>query len=294
MDRIETEQLLKKIPNYDRLAGEVVNGVHEGILKGGEPIRTLADIFHGVWLGHPLHAVLTDVVIGSWMFSALLDVIGLRNRSRDTENAADLLLGLGAAAAIPTALSGLADYSAISPRAQTTGATHAILNVTGLVINLASLVARRNGQRSQGIFLSSLSLGILTASAWLGGDLAYKYGISVNKSSHPRSPKDWIPVLAYADLPEQQPRRVNVKGTDVLLYRFDGAIYAIGAVCAHDGGPLDEGKFDGMCVECPWHNSIYDLRDGSVIHGPSTYTVPSYSTRIQDGQVELKLREAGQ
>jgi nitrite reductase/ring-hydroxylating ferredoxin subunit len=44
-------------------------------------------------------------------------------------------------------------------------------------------------------------------------------------------------------------------------------------------------------VECPWHQSVYDLQDGSVVHGPSTYAVPAYETRTVDGKVEVRLAD---
>jgi nitrite reductase/ring-hydroxylating ferredoxin subunit/uncharacterized membrane protein len=293
MNQLDSEKMLDEIPRYKEAARRVSRGLHEKVLQGGKGTRTLADLLHGTWLGHPLHSVLTDAVIGSWMLSALFDWIGIlagsRSAKQTAEGAADTLLALGAASAVPTALAGLADYTTIPGRAMTTGATHALLNTAGLAINLLSMSSRKSGRRGTSVFLSSFALGLLTVSAWLGGELAYKYGVGVNKSSHPKEPQDWLPVMDEGELHEKQPRRVNVDGTEVLLYRYSGTVYAIGAVCAHDGGPLDEGSFDGLCVECPWHQSVFDLRDGSVVHGPSTYAVPGYAARIMGGKVELRL-----
>jgi nitrite reductase/ring-hydroxylating ferredoxin subunit len=76
----------------------------------------------------------------------------------------------------------------------------------------------------------------------------------------------------------------------VLLYRYGGTVYAISAVCSHAGGPLEEGQFDGFCVQCPWHDSVYDLRDGSVVHGPATFNQPAYRARIYNGQIEIRAK----
>ena len=135
---------------------------------------------------------------------------------------------------------------------------------------------------------------MMTVSAWLGGELTYRHSVGVNRSSRPDGPKEWTPVIEDAELPEQQPRRVEFEGSPILLYRYNGSVYAIGSVCGHDGGPLDQGRFDGYCVECPWHQSVYDLRDGRVVHGPTAYAKPSYDTRVIDGRVEIKLRGVGQ
>jgi nitrite reductase/ring-hydroxylating ferredoxin subunit/uncharacterized membrane protein len=292
MDQVEVGQYLDRIPNYKEYAHKVSRGIHNFVLQGGNPLRKLADLLHGSWLGHPLHPVLTDVTIGAWFMGGFLDAIAGLNGSRGVEKAADQLTALGTASAVPTALAGLADYTTISPRAMTTGATHGLMNLAGLGLYLLSVLDRRNGNRKRGIFFSSLALGMLTASAWIGGELVYRYRIGVNKSVFPTKPREWTAVLDEAELAEQQPRRVEVEGSPVLLYRYGGTVYAIGAVCGHDGGPLEEGRFEGLCVECPWHQSVFDLRDGSVVHGPTTYAEPSYATRIQNGKVELRLKES--
>jgi nitrite reductase/ring-hydroxylating ferredoxin subunit/uncharacterized membrane protein len=235
---------------------------------------------------------MTDMTIGAWVFSFVLDLLSLRRGSRSLRRSADTLLNLGNATATTTALAGLTDYSTIPDRAVASGATHALLNILVLGISLTSAVLRRQGKRGQGILLSSLSSSLLMVSAWLGGELAYKYKVGVNKIPQPAEPEKWHPTIQDQELPERTPRRVEVDGSPVLLYRYQGQVYAIGAVCGHDGGALDEGTFEGTCVTCPLHQSVYDLRDGSVVHGPSTYAEPQYEVRVQQGRLEVRLRES--
>jgi nitrite reductase/ring-hydroxylating ferredoxin subunit/uncharacterized membrane protein len=294
MDQFESEKIINSIPNFKGYSLSVSRGIHDKILEGGRPVRRIADFFHGSWLGHPLHPVLTDFVIGAWVMGAILDFFAALNGSSKTEQAADNLIGLGAAGAIPTAIAGLTDYTTIPRRAVSTGALHGLINTLGLGIMLFSLRERKKGRRGPGIFLSSLGLGLMTVSAWLGGELTFRYSVGVNRSSRPDGPKKYTPVIGNEELPDQEPRRVEFEGTPILLYRYDGSIYAIGAVCGHDGGPLDEGRFEGYCVECPWHQSVYDLRDGRVVHGPTAYAKPSYDTRVRNGMVEIRLRNAQQ
>jgi nitrite reductase/ring-hydroxylating ferredoxin subunit/uncharacterized membrane protein len=294
MDQFESEKVINKIPKFKEYALSVSRWIHDKILEGGRPVRLVADFFHGSWLGHPLHPVLTDFVIGAWVMGAILDFFAAMNGSRKTEQAADRLIGLGVAGAVPTAIAGLTDYTTVPRRAASTGALHGLLNTVGLGIMLVSLGARKKGRRGSGIFLSSMGIGLMTVSAWLGGELTFRYSVGVNRSSRPKGPSDWTPVIGADELLEQEPRRVEFEGTPILLYRYNGAVYAIGAVCGHDGGPLDEGRFEGYCVECPWHQSVYDLRDGRVVHGPTAYSKPSYDTRESGGMVEIKLRGAQQ
>jgi nitrite reductase/ring-hydroxylating ferredoxin subunit len=75
----------------------------------------------------------------------------------------------------------------------------------------------------------------------------------------------------------------------VLLYRERGRVSAIGSVCSHAGGPLEEGKAADGCVTCPWHDSVFRLEDGSIVHGPATRPQPSFKARVRNGQIELRL-----
>src|SRR5688572_32697437 len=58
------------------------NELHELVLQGGKPARIITDVLHGVWLGHPLHPVLTDVTIGAWLFGSVFDWMSLFKSSR--------------------------------------------------------------------------------------------------------------------------------------------------------------------------------------------------------------------
>lgn len=274
----------------DAVGNQVSLAIHNAILAGGNPARNVADLLHGTWLGHPLHPVLTDIVVGSFSLATLFDGIAAVQGSEEAERTADTLLAIGAISAVPTALAGMTDYSAIQEPATGTGLAHALLNTAALVLYALSLRARHTGQRGVGVALSTVAFGILMASSWLGGHMLNSQRVGVNHNDEYASgPEAWTPVLPEAELQEQQPKRIEVEEQPVLLYRRNGTVYAIGAVCAHAGGPLEEGTFDGLCVECPWHQSVFDLRDGSIVHGPSTYPQPNYAARILNGQIEVRL-----
>jgi nitrite reductase/ring-hydroxylating ferredoxin subunit len=84
-------------------------------------------------------------------------------------------------------------------------------------------------------------------------------------------------------------RRVQAQGMPVVIVRLQGLLYAMGAVCAHAGGPLDEGKLDGDVVTCPWHASQFRFADGKVLSGPATFDQPQLMVRERGGVVEVKL-----
>jgi nitrite reductase/ring-hydroxylating ferredoxin subunit len=94
-----------------------------------------------------------------------------------------------------------------------------------------------------------------------------------------------------ADFPEGQMKRVMAGDLPVVIVRREGLLRAMGAVCAHAGGPLEEGKLleNGEVVECPWHYSRFRFDDGHVVGGPATFDQPALIVRERGGVVEVKL-----
>src|SRR5437899_1921120 len=111
---------------------------------------TAKDLFAGTWLGHPLHPVLTDIPIGAWSSSVLLDYLG----GKRARPAADALLGIGIVSALPTAWSGLTDWTDTWGKAQRVGVAHALGNAAAIGLFTLSFRARRRGHRFRGVMLS--------------------------------------------------------------------------------------------------------------------------------------------
>jgi nitrite reductase/ring-hydroxylating ferredoxin subunit/uncharacterized membrane protein len=298
MDHIEpnsqiAQALTNAIDNAPLLqeSGETVGKAVVSVANTSPITREIADFLHGVWLGHPLHAVLVELTIGAWTTGAILDTASMLIDSEEIEQASDMVTGIGTASAIGTIVTGINDYSRIKRDAVKPGMLHGLLNITAFTSYLISMAARRSGNRKVGLAASMTGLGITMLSAWIGGDMVYRHRVGVNHAVPPgKSLGTWTRVLADGDLAEKQALRVEVDGTPILLYRRWGIVLAMGAVCSHAGAPLEEGTFEGSCVECPWHQSVFDLRDGSVVHGPATMQEPSFEARVNDGQIEVRIR----
>lgn len=273
MRRIEGWTLLDKVAKP--LAGVVGRAVRP---------RLVRNVLSGTNLGHPMHPMLTDVPIGAWSMSTLLDAVG----GASAEPAADLLVGTGILAAVPTAVTGLNDWSDTIGADTRVGVVHAGANVAALGLFVASLVARRNGLRRRGKVLGGAGFGVLLAGGYLGGHLSFARAVNVNRTIFEHRPTEWTPVLGNAELGEGEHRTVTADGAVVLLVREDGRLYAMANTCSHAGGPLDEGSFVEGCVVCPWHASTFRLADGSIVRGPATTPQPTYQTRVRDGQIEVR------
>lgn len=284
----DIEQTIQDRLGLDALGEQLSGTLHQAILAGGEPTRRVVDLLHGTWFGHPLHPALTGLVVGAWSLALGFDLAAHQQESKKLAWAADRLIEVGVMAAVPTALSGLADYSAIPRWASGTATLHALLNSTALTLYLLSLAQRRQGNRGVGVLLATLAYGIATGSAWLGGHLSFVHKVGVTHTPTELQPTEWTTVMADGELPGGKAVRVEVEGSAVLLYRHAGILYAASAICPHAGGPLEEGTFEGSCVQCPWHDSVFDLRDGGIVHGPSAFSLPTYAVRLRGGQIEVK------
>ena len=247
----------------------------------------LKDLVSGTWMGHPAHPMLTDVPIGAWTSALVLDFLG----GPAAANGADTLIGIGVLAALPTAVTGLSELADLgTEHERAIAGAHAIGNTAALALYAASYVARKAGIRTIGVGLSTAGAGVMMASAFLGGHLSFRRGIGVNHTAFEYPVEDWTPVLADDALAEGEARLVNAAGNDVMLYRSNGTLCALADHCMHAGGPLHEGSIEGGRVTCPWHASMFNLADGSLVRGPATAPQPSYEARVQDGKIEVRSR----
>lgn len=118
-------------------------------VRGALDRGALKDALSGTWLGHALHPMLTDVVIGSFLSASLLDLLG----SGENDGASERLIAVGIAAYGPTALTGVNDWADTEPAddgVRRAGLVHAAVNSAALSLYAASLVARRRGSRRKG------------------------------------------------------------------------------------------------------------------------------------------------
>jgi glycine betaine catabolism B len=92
-----------------------------------------------------------------------------------------------------------------------------------------------------------------------------------------------ITSLKKSDLQEGKPVRVDVNGKAVVLALISGKVYAMDAVCSHEGGPLEDGSIEEYSLICPWHQGIFDIRTAKA--SPETDWVTdlhSYRVGIED------------
>jgi nitrite reductase/ring-hydroxylating ferredoxin subunit len=257
-------------------------------VRGAVDPGPLKDALSGTWLGHPLHPLLTDVVIGSFVSATLLDVLGGDRDGRATER----LIAVGIASYAPTAVTGVndwADSEIADSRVRRVGLAHAAANAVSVSLYTASLLARRRGARGRGKLLSVAGSAALGAAGYLGAHMTYAQGVGPNQTIFDEGPSDWTDAIGSDELANGEPKSVVVDDTPVLLVRHSAHVHALHDRCSHRGCLLSDGEIDGETVTCVCHGSQFSLRDGSVERGPATVGQPAYEVREQGGRVEVRL-----
>lgn len=291
--REQVDEFVENYPGFKQTSQDIARRIQDAIFAQGQDGRNVADVLHGKQIGHPLHPILTDLTIGSWTLSLFFDIWSLLLRSPSSRKAADRLVTLGTLTAVPTALVGITDFSAIKQDAAGHGALHGLINTVTLFLFWRSVRNRAHGNHLSGFFYSLLGFGMMNLGAWLGGDMVYNHRVGVSHLPEKQVADDWTAILAVDELKANKPQRVELNGYPILLYKHGKNISTITAQCSHAGGPLEEGSIREGCVQCPWHGSVFDLTDGHVVHGPATLGQPRFQTRITDGQIEIRRWRLG-
>lgn len=251
------------------------------------PMRPVKDFLNGTWLGHPVHAALTDLPIGVLTVSIILDLIG-------QPVGADVALLVGVLSIVAAAVAGLADYTDTDGTARMRATVHATLMTVSLVVFAASLAIRAGNPADRTIAIVLVVVGylVMSASAAIGGDVVFLIGTHVNRHAWRGAGAKWVPLELgdLADIPEGGPTKAKAGINTLVLVRTGETILALHETCAHAGGPLAEGTLVDGCIQCPWHGSRYRLTDGHVRRGPSMYDQPAYEVRRGDAGWEVRRR----
>ena len=166
--------------NAEIAAQKAIRSALGGDGPAGKQIR---EVLHGTWLHEPLHAVMTDVPVGSWTAAVIFDMLGALGGKQYFDKAADALVILGLLGATGAAITGMNDWAEVKSEApRRVGAVHAMLNVAATGLFAGSWWARRrSGTRGTARALGVLGFVVVSVSAHLGGNMIYEHGIGVER-----------------------------------------------------------------------------------------------------------------
>jgi nitrite reductase/ring-hydroxylating ferredoxin subunit/uncharacterized membrane protein len=264
----------------DRVADPVADAVTRAI-----PAGPAKDVLSGVWLGHPLHPMLTDLPIGFWTSAFMLDFVG----GRDGRKAATRLVGLGVLSAVPAMFAGASDWGDTTGPARRVGLVHAAANTAAVACYGASWWNRRKGRQLRGVAYGLVGATAATLGGYLGGHLLQELGVGVDNTAFETRAEEWRTARSAQDVTDA-PRCVDVDGAPVIVFRHRGELVALGGRCPHRGAPMADGDVDGDSIICPWHGSRFRIADGSVEQGPSARPLPAYECQVRGDVVEVRTR----
>jgi nitrite reductase/ring-hydroxylating ferredoxin subunit len=278
-------RLLELIVDAQAVWAEPLGGSLQGILKAiFRPIPAVKSFLNGKWLGHPLHAAITDGPIGILGMVVLFDILGL-GLAATWSTLITVLLMLAAA------VTGLTDYTDTDHLARQRATVHGTVMLISTVLVIASLALRVGAPTVVSLapaILTFVALGLVIFGAFVGGDVVYVLGNMVDRHAFRSRSAKWA-ALDVTDVPEGRLVKAKAGAQTLVLIRQGETVYALHDVCAHAACSLSTGKLVGGQVECPCHGSRYRISDGAVTRGPSVYDQPAYEVRRSDGGWEARM-----
>jgi ferredoxin-NADP reductase/nitrite reductase/ring-hydroxylating ferredoxin subunit len=97
-------------------------------------------------------------------------------------------------------------------------------------------------------------------------------------------------VANIKDLKERTLLRVDIEDKPIVLAKVQDNVYAMDAVCSHEGGPLEDGSLEGYELKCPWHYAIFDVRNAKVSDQTVWATdLQSYSVKVEESSGDIMI-----
>lgn len=149
-------------------------------------------------------------------------------------------------------------------------------------VALGGLQVRSGWAAPSLLILGAVGLAGLHLAAALADGRRRRTQLPQSNSDHP-----WLAVGDVESIPFDRARTVYTPSGDrIAVFRSDVGITAIDNRCAHQGGPLGEGRVIDGCITCPWHGWQYRAGDGCA-PPPFTEKLRTYQVRILDGRVQV-------
>ena len=250
---------------------------------------------------HPIHPMIVALPLGLWIGSWVFDVLGSMRGSSYLWAASFYCAIAGIVGALLAAVPGAIDWLTVVPpnsSAKKRGAIHGSLNVL-ILLAFVVIAFRRGGAANPAdgieLTISTIAIGALCVSGWLGGTLSYRNQIGVDRryagagKLKERTLDSWErPVCNQSELGDGQVMLAKIGNERVVVARCSDGMVAFSDHCTHKGGALSDGALVGCTVQCPWHGSQFDVRSGRVVSGPASEKITTYEIDIRAGEVYVK------
>ncbi|MER9178421.1 non-heme iron oxygenase ferredoxin subunit [Mesorhizobium sp. M0955] len=100
---------------------------------------------------------------------------------------------------------------------------------------------------------------------------------------------EWIIFCALSDLEEDTVTPAEIDDKRIAIYLIDNKVYATTNVCSHAFALLSDGWLEGTLIECPLHGAQFEITSGEVVQGPADCPITVFETKVESGQVLVRL-----
>lgn len=253
--------------------------------------------------GHPIHPILVAFPIAFFMGTLLFDILGYIENNDAYWRTGLYLEIAGIIVALMSAIPGILDYCFIVPpksSAKKRAAKHGILNIILLIIFSGTWFYRQSDSASPYLILIAEIAGVvlLGISGWLGGTLVHRNQIGVDhryasagkwKEKYLGNRKGEIEIGGAEELNLNQMMLIHINGLRIVIGKTEDGHVAFDDYCTHRGGTLADGVMICGTVQCPWHGSQFDCKNGAVKAGPAKEPIQTHVLKESEGKLFLIL-----
>ena len=252
---------------------------------------------------HPLHPMLIPFPLAFFTGTLLFDLVGFVTDTPSFWQTAFYLeiagVGFGLLAAIP----GIIDYTFTVPpksSAKKRAGQHGVLNSSAVLLFLGTWFYRQRTGAEPFLVIGLETLGfiLMMIAGWLGGTLVYRNQIGVDQryahagkwnEAYFNEPSANLLVAEEEELKVNAMKLLHIAGKRIVLAKTENGFVAFNDRCPHKGGSLAGGSIMCGTVQCPWHGSQFNVKEGNVTAGPAKHKIEVYPVIVRDKKVYLEM-----
>lgn len=253
--------------------------------------------------GHPIHSILVCFPIAFYTATLLFDILAVTSDPAFLHTAFYMNL-CAIVGAVLAAIPGVIDYfMTVPPKSsgKKRAAQHGLLNSTALVLFIITFIIRLSNDLPESsvlIPIESIGLILTVIAGWLGGTLVYRNQIGVDiryagagrwNEERIRATDGEIEVGTSNELQVNQMKLVHVGDRRIVVAKTENGYAAFNDSCTHRGGSLAGGSMICGTVQCPWHGSHFDVKDGTVKAGPAKMPIAVFPVSEKNGKLYILI-----
>lgn len=253
--------------------------------------------------GHPIHPILVCFPIAFYTATLLFDILAVTSDPAFLHTAFYMNL-CAIVGAVLAAIPGVIDYfMTVPPKSsgKKRAAQHGLLNSTALVLFIITFIIRLSNDLPESsvlIPIESIGLILTVIAGWLGGTLVYRNQIGVDiryagagrwNEERIRATDGEIEVGTSNELQVNQMKLVHVGDRRIVVAKTENGYAAFNDSCTHRGGSLAGGSMICGTVQCPWHGSHFDVKDGTVKAGPAKMPIAVFPVSEKNGKLYILI-----